>query len=196
VHAGMSFFIYLTVFSRETAPKRGDKPLLEFEEDLVFNLDENSRSFSFSLPTKKKKAFQPNWMNTCAFCCFRFLNYNFPSFDLSLSVKTKEWSESFKQEQCDISQQFFLIVPPFPRQPWCTGAGEGNAWHSGGSHTPLLSRPGLRLIFYHPKATISSEENVKFKTICPSRLLLRSQNPSEAGFPRLASETFLSILQL
>lgn len=60
----------------------------------------------------------------------------------------------------------FLIVPAFPRQPWRTGAGEESAWHSGGSHTPLLSRPGLCLIFYHPKATISSEESIKFKTIC------------------------------
>lgn len=147
------------------------------------------------LSSHQKEGFQPDWMSSCAFYCFHFLNYNFPNFDLNLSLNTKERSESFKRERCDFSA-VFLIVPAFPRHPWRTGAGEESAWHSGGSHTPLLSRPGLCLIFYHPKATISSEESIKFKTICPSRLLPKSQNPSEAKFPRLASGRLLSHLQL
>lgn len=54
MHAGMGFFSCLTVSSREMAIRRDDKLLLEMKEGLFFNLDEKSRSFSFSPPTKNK----------------------------------------------------------------------------------------------------------------------------------------------
>lgn len=98
-------------------------------------------------------------MSGCVFYCCHFIfffNY-FPNCDLNLSVKTRQQSESFKQERCDFLAHF-PYCPCLPTPALVRGGREGSTWQPGGSHTPLLSRPGLRLIFYHPKATISREE--------------------------------------
>lgn len=113
-------------------------------------------------------------MSGCAFYCFNFLNYNFPNFDLNLSLKTKERSERFKREWCDFYSRF-SYCPCLPTPALAQGQGrrvlgtlevltplscldQGYVWFS---ITPRLQFPVKKALNSKRSAHLSSFQKVK-----------------------------------